>query len=214
MKKLIFAMLALLMVMAFGACNNGETYADQKNKERSAINKYIADSAVKVISETDFANQGYTTDVSKNEFVLFENSGVYMQIVREGCGEKLKDGENATILCRFTERNLMTDTITLSNNYLNYAHWPDKMTVSNTSGSFEASFIAGSSLMYTVYGNNSTTVPSGWLVPLTYIKVGRQSTPDEEIAKVRLIIPHSSGHQIATQNVTPYLYDITYERGR
>ena len=47
-----------------------------------------------------------------------------------------------------------------------------------------------------------------------YIKVGRPSTPDEKIAKVNIIVPHTQGHYYASMNVYPCLYTITYERGR
>ena len=86
MRKFSLLLLALVGIMLFTACSNDETYADQKKKERSAINSYIANQKIKVITEDEFFAQDSTTDVSKNEFVLFESSGVYMQIVRKGCG--------------------------------------------------------------------------------------------------------------------------------
>ena len=209
-------LVAGLVVLA--ACNDTETYAEQKEKEVSAINKFIADSAVNVISETVFAAQGNTTDVSKNQFVLFEASGVYMQIVRQGCGEKIKNGETATVLCRFMERNLLlgADSITLTNQVLEYAAVVDKMSVTNTSGTFQGSFDVTSSLMYAVYGRaqNNTAVPSGWLVPFTYVNVGRPVKETDATAKVRLIVPHKQGHLSATRGVYPCLYDLTFERGR
>ena len=214
MRKLTYLLIVFVGIALFDACNHTETYAEQKDKERAAINQYIADSAVNVISETKFFQQDSTTDVSKNEFVLFESSGVYMQIVRKGCGEKLKDGETATVLCRFTERNLKkgADSIQLTNQVLAYSSICDKMSVKNTSGTFTASFLNGESLMYSVY--QSASVPSGWLVPLSYINIGRPTKDGEEIAKVRLIVPHTQGHSYASQSVYPCLYDITYERGR
>ena len=72
---------------------------------------------IKVISEEQFEKQGNTTDVSKNQYVLFASSGVYMQIIDKGTGEPLKKGETATVLCRFTENNLITDTLQLTNFY-------------------------------------------------------------------------------------------------
>lgn len=97
MRKLAYFMMLVIGVVTIISCNYDETYADQKERERNAIAKFVSDSAIHVISEEEFANKGYTTDVSKNEFVLFESKGVYMQIVRNGCGEKIKDGETATI---------------------------------------------------------------------------------------------------------------------
>lgn len=211
MGKIKFILFAFAAIFTLMSCDDTESYADQKKKERAAINSYITKNKIKVISESEFLAQDTTTDVSKNEYVLFDNTGVYMQIIREGCGEKLKDGETATVLCRFSEWNLLTDSLQLTNDILGLASQVDKMSVTNTSGTFKAFFVAGSSVMNTMYG--TTSVPSGWLVPLTYIKLGRPSNPDEEIAKVKLIVPHTQGHQYATSGVYPCLYEITYQRG-
>lgn len=70
MKKIVFSLITILSVCFFASCRDRQTYADQKEAERSAINKFIADSAVKVISETTFASQDYTTNVAQNEYVL------------------------------------------------------------------------------------------------------------------------------------------------
>ena len=52
-------------------------------------------------------------------------------------------------------------------------------------------------------------------VPLQYVNIGRLTKPDDELARVRLIVPHSQGTtQNAKSNVKPYFYDITYQRGR
>lgn len=212
MGKIKFILFAFAAIFTLMSCDDTESYADQKKKERAAINSYITKNKIKVISESEFFEQDTTTDVSKNEYVLFDNTGVYMQIIREGCGEKLKDGETATVLCRFTEWNLLTDSLQLANNIgASEFNHPDIMIVKNTSGTFKASFVAGSSVMYFIY--RSTSVPAGWLTPLTYIKIGRPANPGEEIAKVKLIVPHTQGHQYATSGVYPCLYEITYQRG-
>lgn len=212
MGKIKFILFAFAAIFTLMSCDDTESYADQKKKERAAINSYITKNKIKVISESEFFEQDTTTDVSKNEYVLFDNTGVYMQIIREGCGEKLKDGETATVLCRFTEWNLLTDSLQLANNIgASEFNHPDIMIVKNTSGTFKASFVAGSSVMHFIYG--STSVPAGWLTPLTYIKIGRPANPGEEIAKVKLIVPHTQGHQYATSGVYPCLYEITYQRG-
>jgi len=211
MKKTMFALLALSMLVLMAACNKHESYADQKKRERTTITNYVKTKGIKVLSESDFAANGYVTDVSKNEYVQFDKNGVYMQIVSNGCGEKIKEGETATVLCRFSETNIMGDSLQLTNNVMYYSALMEKMTVQNTSGTFTASFDVSSSLMYQVYG--STSVPTGWLVPLTYIKIGRPASADEQIAKVRLIVPHDSGQSSATQRVYPCFYEISYERG-
>lgn len=213
MKTIKTIAIALLAIVAMASCSNNETYADQKKKERAAINRYIADQKINVISEATFYAQDSTTDVSKNQYVLFDNTGVYMQIERKGCGAKLKNGETATVLCRFYEYNILEGDSALQLTNITQYNWlVDKMTVKNTSGTFTASFLTGESLMYTRY--SSAAVPAGWLVPLTYVNLGRPVNEDDQVAKVRLIVPHTQGQSDASQNVYPCLYELTMQRGR
>ena len=213
MKKILFIMIAIAAVLS--SCNDYETYGDKKEKERTAIAKFISDRSIVVISEDQFNQQGYTTNTSRNEFVKLDKSGVYMQIVRSGCGTKLQDGESTRLVCRFSEFDILQDTITICNDDPDLSYrgksvvaLPDVIQVSRTSGSFSASFESG--MMYTVY--NTQSVPSGWLVPLSYIQVGRPQSLTDEVALVRLIVPHSQGHASASSNVTPCYYEITYQR--
>lgn len=205
MKKLFYTL--ILIVAVFASCNDYETYGDKKEKERNAIAKFIADSSIIVISEDEFVQNGYKTDLQRNEFVKLDKSGVYMQIVRGGCGTTIQDGESSTLDCRFTEFDIMNDTLINYNNIGTLAYFPDRMSVSRTGSSFTASFVSG--VMATVYG---TSVPKGWIVPLTYVKVGRPQSFDDECSKVRLIVPHTQGHANASSNVLPYFYTITFQR--
>ena len=206
MKKSIIATFALMGVLVISACNDYETYGEKKEKERDAINAFISDSAFVVIPEEQFHQQGDMT--GPKEFVYLNNNGVYLQIVRPGCGAKIKDGEQVNLLCRFAEFNISTRKETLKNN-ADYVFDVDKMSVKRAGSTYTASFSAG--LMYGVYG---ASVLSGWLAPLPYINVGRPITATDEIAKVRLIVPHTQGHTSANSYVTPYFYEITFERER
>ena len=205
MKK--FAYILILVIVALTSCNDYETYGDKKEKERNAIAKFIADSSIVVISEDEFVQNGYQTDLTRNEFVKLNKTGVYMQIVRYGCGERMKDGESLTLDCRFTEFDILNDTTVNWNNTMAYASIPDRMAVERISGTFTASFISG--MMTNMY---SSSVPAGWLVPLNFVKVGRPQSIDDECAKVRIIVPHTQGHAYASSNVCPYFYTITYQR--
>ena len=198
-------MIAVAAVLA--SCNDYETYGDKKEKERNAISKFISDSAITVISEDQFKQQGQTTNLSRNEFVKFDKNGVYMQIVREGCGSMIEDGQKLNLVCRFSEFNLLADSVEARNNTSGYAAVPDIMYVSRTGSTFTAAFLSG--IMYTYY---SASVPAGWLVPLSYVKVGRPQSENEDCAKVRLIVPHTQGHATASSYVTPYYYEITYQK--
>lgn len=211
MRKLIFAFFYIIGMAAFVSCDDVETYAEQRDAELAAISQYLVDKKIKVISEKEFLANDTVTDVSKNEYVLFENTGIYMQIVSRGCGEILKKGESADILSRFSEYNINGDSLQLSNQTVTTSYLPDKYSVRNTSGSFTASFISGQSLMYMAYG--SASVPAGWLVPLSYIRLGRLVEEGDELAKVRLIVPHDQGHSYASQGVYACFYELTYQRG-
>ena len=206
-------MIAFAVVLS--SCNDYETYGDKKEKERNAIAKFISDSSIVVITEDQFNQQGYTTNLIRNEFVKLDKSGVYMQIVREGCGAMLQDGESTRLVCRFSEFDILEDTVTVCNDNTDLAYsgksvvaMPDIMQISRSGASFTASFESG--VMYSAY--QSSSVPSGWLVPLSYVKVGRPQSFTDDCAKVRLIVPHSQGHASASSNVTPFYYEITYQR--
>ena len=83
---------------------------------------------------------------------------------------------------------------------------PDFMNVSRTGTTYTASFTSG--LMYSLY---SASVPAGWLVPFKYINLDGP-TADQDISKVRLIVPHSQGHSVSSSEVCPYFYEITFQR--
>lgn len=219
--------LLLCSTMAvFCSCEDEATYAEQKRAERRAISAFIRDGAtvlddelgdtifhvdpINVISEQTFIDQDSTTNVSRNEYVLFSASGVYMQIVRKGPGEPLKEGETTNILNRYIEFNIAGDSIQSRNNNAYYIGMLDQMTVALTSGTLTGTFVQG--MMKSFYRTSS--VPEGWLLPLHYINIGRQQDTEGEIAKVRLIVPHSSGQTNAVTHVYPCFYEITYQRSR
>lgn len=218
---------AVAALMLTTSCSEDETYAEQKERERDAINSFISrdmkirDASgqvlidigrINTISESTFHDQGDRTFTDQNQYVLFESTGVYMQIVREGSGEKLKSGESKRVLVRYWEYNIMRDSLQSTNDYsTGDSPWADIMEVSNTYGTFTASFNTENCKMYTRYG--STSVPAGWLVPFTYIRIGRQSS-ETGIAKVRLIVPHSQGHSDASNNVYPCFYELKLQEVR
>ena len=66
--------------LAIQSCNDGKTYAELKEEERDAIQRFIELNEIKVIDEEQFEAQDSTTNVSANEYVLFDESGIYMQV--------------------------------------------------------------------------------------------------------------------------------------
>lgn len=199
-------------------CEKYETYSDMKEKERDAINSFISQQGIQVIDEATFKAQGETTNTTSNQYVRFERNGVYMQIMRKGCGTKLEDKKNEVLDCRFREQNIMTGQvvirndihafISLSGKTIDVGAVPDHMNVYRNGNNITGSFVDG--MMYQFHG--SASVPAGWLVPLNYISVGYPEEDNDEIAKVSLIVPHSQGTADASSSVTPYFYEITYQR--
>lgn len=204
-----------ISMLSIAGCNEGETYADQKNKEKRAIQRFIKDNSVigpiKVISEAQFYAQDSTTDVSKNEFVEFKEDGIYMQIVRKAEGKSMvelaleKDDSVARkpISCKFMEYDIENADTTLTNFYMNSITDKMQVTYSHHSRSYTGYFTSGR--MLSNYGKSN--VPDGWLKPLNFIKL---SSIDGKQAKVRIIVPHSSGTNNASTYVLPYYYEITY----
>lgn len=199
MKKTVFITLMALLAVVLYSCEDYETYAEQKEKEKNHINDFIKEQGINVISKAEFEANGQTTDTARNEFVLFEDKGVYMQIVRKGEGEMMESGDRGVFMARYLEYNIASAD-TISGNL--YASIPDKFTCERKGDTFSASFTQG--YMYGIYGS---AVPSGWLVPFSYITPGR---PNDKAARVRLIVPHSEGTSTAAQYVYPTYYEITY----
>lgn len=223
----LFLLFVFAAVGLFCSCDDEETYADRREKENQQIQNFLntgvsltdtnsdtysinVPGGINVISESDFAAKGYTTDASRNEYVLFNSSGVYMQIMRKGPGTPLAEGETATVLVRYTEYDIASAYIRSTNVLNSYAVMPDVMTCSNSYGTIQASFLSG--VMKNTY--DTSTVPAGWLIPLKYINLGRQESEDEEVARVRVIVPSTQGQINASANVYACFYDISYTRGR
>lgn len=217
----LFALTGSLSV--FTSCDDEDTYADLRKKERRTINRLIKNGTlqlddtgdtllyvapIKVIDEKKFEDQGDSTDVGRNEYVYFRNTGLYMQIMRRGVGKKLENDESAMVLARYTEVNLRGDSIESSNQNNYYVAVPDKMTIANTYGTFTSSFVSG--VMRATYG---ASVPQGWIVPFTYINIGRQDSEQGQIARVRLIVPSNMGHEKASGDVYACFYDISFQKG-
>lgn len=219
MKKTLFTMLTAIAVgismITVTSCNDGETYAEQKAKEKKAIQRFIKNNSVigpiKVISEAQFYANDSTTDVSKNEFVEFKDDGIYMQIVRQPEGktmaqmalERSDSTISKPIVCKFMEYDIENADTTLTNYYSSSIAEKMQVSYSHHSRRYSASFTSGYML-----SNYKSTVPEGWLKPLDYIKL---SYVDGLQAKVRIIVPHTSGtDQNAVKFVLPFYYEITY----
>ena len=223
MKKLLFLFLSLLTAGSlFQACDNSKTYAEMLEDEKNAVERFIKDSAIHVISVEDFERNDTVTKAKANgdaydEFVFFSSEGVYMQIIDRGDYDEndknaYKFEDRNTICTRYKEINVDTRELAAFNipveEYMDAGYlWADPAVfVYVKKETFSAgTFIAMSATEYpggyvwaSLYA--STAVPQGWLLSLPYLR---------DNAHVRLIVPSKMGHQSAQQYVTPFFYDIT-----
>ena len=236
MKKFLFAIMAFAALFSLAACNDTETYKEQRDRELDSISSFLRHENVKVISEEEFKsrwekkqkdNSVVLTDTSKNknEYVLFNSNGIYMQVLDMGCGDYIQKGETTDVLVRFYEYNLglkaaiCNESLQLTNNTVVYSYMLDEMSVTNNSGTFTGSFDTSNSLMAATYNSStyygtSGTVPSGWLIPYSWVKIGRPKSDSEHVAHVRILVPHSYGTTAASGSVYACLHDMTLQRGR
>lgn len=211
MKNLIVLFFSLFIIGSlFQACDNTKTYAEMLDEERNAVDLFIKDQKITVISKDEF-EKDTITDLSKNEYVSFSN-GVYMQIVNRGVEQKTDTfATNDEICVRYVEQNISTRDTTTFNVFLpDFADYPQyymmpavfRYVVDATTS--YGTFLEMNYLWAKAY--NSTVVPSGWLLALPYLR---------NEAHVKLIVPSKMGHNTAQQYVTPYLYDIrSFEKAK
>ncbi len=196
MKKILGLLtFALLTFVMFPSCDDSKTYAEMMEEERELIKQFMADSSFYSVD-----NMPADTVFAPKEFLLFSD-GLYMQIEDKGSGKSFESGMEVTV--RFTELRLH-DGVVISNNKssaqgLNPDVFRYQVSGSTQSGIFIAENDSETSYMASLYG--STAVPSGWLVPLKYIKDG---------GKVRLIVPHKLGQSDALYYVYPCYYELQY----
>ena len=216
MKKLLFLFLSLLTAGGlFQACDNSKTYAEMLEDEKNAVERFIKDSAIHVISVEDFERNDTVTKAKANgdaydEFVFFSSEGIYMQIIDRGDYDA--DDKNAykfedrDIICtKYKEINVDTRELASFNipteEYMDagplYANPAVFVYVKKETYS-AGTFVEMDYVWASYYG--STAVPQGWLLALPYLR---------DNAHVRLIVPSKMGHQSAQQYVTPFFYDIT-----
>lgn len=210
MKKLVFLFLSLLTAGSlFQACDNSKTYAEMLEDEKNAVNKFIKDNDIRVISLEEFERDTVTASKEAgneyDEYVAFSN-GVYMQIVDRGSAENKTDtfANNNEICVRYIEEDIMTRDTTCFNVFLE--EWGDANQLYTNPAVFryvaEGSYVYGTFIQMDYYWASyyqSTAVPAGWLLALPFVR---------NYAHVRLIVPSKVGHSSAQQYVNPYYYDI------
>lgn len=208
MKKLsLLSFFFLVIFFVNQSCDNQKTYAEMLEDEKEAVEDFVNKENIRTISTATFFKDTIT-NLENNEFVLFKDNGVYMQIVNRGEGKKPESGDQ--IIVRFTEVDIMNND-TLSNTVPGMTSYVDEFRYEKTDYSVKATFLTdnGGGLMVNIYG--TTAVPNGWLIPLDYIYLSRKTS---DLAKIRLIVPSKMGQADAIDNVYPCYYELTYQLSR
>ena len=63
----IYLLLVCCGILLVTSCSDYETYGEKKQEERDAISSYITANNIQVISQTQFAAQGDSPSVEKNQ---------------------------------------------------------------------------------------------------------------------------------------------------
>ena len=222
MKNLYYPiLLGLIALFNLQSCDNHKTYGELVDEENDAIRAFILKNDIKVISLQQFVEQDSTT--AENEYVLFEDNGIYMNVVHKGEAKEILQNGTYDILSRFMEvavadvrdMGIQAGDTLVRNMYANglpqlYKD-PEEYKVTIRDHQYAGSF-QGTSLMFKFY-DQLTAVPGGWLLPLQYVKPTR-TTQSDKWARVKLIVPHSEGTNMAMRFVYPCFYEITYNLGK
>lgn len=228
MKKLVFLFLSLLTAGSlFQACDNSKTYAEMLEDEKNAVEKFIRDSAIQVISVEEFERNDTVTKAKANgdaydEYVFFPSDGVYMQIIDRGHedidtdetsednrteaekNEAAKFVDGNVICTRYLEIDMFTREIMAFNVPLEeYMNAGDFYSIPLVFRYVKKETYSAGTFIDMDYAwaslNQTTAVPQGWLLSLPYLR---------DNAHVRLIVPSKMGHQTSQRDVTPFYYDI------
>ena len=180
----------------FQACDDSKTYAEMLEDEKNAVNKFIKDKGIRIISQDEFEKNDTVTNLDRNEYVALSD-GVYMQIVDRGSAENKTDtfANNNEICVRYIEEDIMTRDTTCYNVFLE--EWGDANQLYTNPAVFryvaEGSYVYGTFIQMDYYWASyyqSTAVPAGWLLALPFVR---------NYAHVRLIVPSKVGHSSAQQ---------------
>ena len=222
MKKIYYQiLLGVIAFFSLQSCNNHKTYGELVDEENEAIERYLLENDIKVISKQEFLNNDSTT--KENEYVYFEENGIYMNVIYKGAGQNILPEGSYDMLSRFIEIAIKDvkdmgveagDTLVrnmYANEYPSLQLKPEEYKVTIKDKAFTGQF-NGYSLMYKTY-EQDTAVPTGWMFPLLYLKPIRTNEA-AKWARVKLIVPHTEGTRFAARFVYPCYYEITYNLGK
>lgn len=208
MKKLSIFLLSLLCCIGLmQSCDDNKTYAERLKEERETIKRFISKNEITVISMNKFEMQDSTTILDENQYVDM-GEGVYMQVVHEATGANARFAEtNDLILVRCMEVNMATEDTLV--NTLEGGGKPDEFRYTKSASQILGQFVSPYLYSGTMQYKYGTSVPAGWLVPLTYLRLS--NTSDSNRTRVKLIVSSKRGQAVAIDTMQPYFYELVYQ---
>ncbi|MCM1109912.1 MAG: DUF4827 domain-containing protein [Clostridium sp.] len=165
------------------ACEDTKSYAEMLNDENQAVNVFLSDN--KVINEIP-ADSVFLTGDDAPYYCLDRETGVYMQVIDPGDGEKPFKGQ--TVYIRFQRYPLST--------YTAKEDMEDGSWSGNNSGASPTYFKFDDATDY-----NSIQCGTGLQLPLHFLRLN---------CNVNLVIKSQAGMTEDMSYVTPFLYQVRY----
>lgn len=208
MKKLSIFLLSLVCCLGLmQSCDDNKTYAERLKEERETIKRFISKNEITVISLNKFEMQDSTTVLDENQYVDM-GDGVYMQVVHEATGANARFAEtNNLILVRCREVNLATEDTLV--NTLDSGSSLDEFRYTKNASQILGQFVSKYIYNGTMQGIYGTSVPAGWLVPLTYLRLSDNNGSNR--TRVKLIVSSKRGQAAAIEAMQPYFYELVYQ---
>lgn len=198
MRQLCLLLATFTILSFFTACDSSETYADKLKKERKAINRFIDEHNIKVV--TTYPENGV---FAENEYFLEPVTGTYIHVVDSGNGRRVSITDRTDVLVRYSGalRLASSDTTVYENTSAAQIHDYISFTYGKTATYTETSTNNG----YSNYNFKSL----GMVVPLEYVG---------DSAIVKLIVPFNSGSGMQSSYYEPvylgmvrYAFELTQE---
>ena len=195
MKKQIIFTLIICAIAGF-SCKKGESMSEKRAKERAAIAKYIADNDLQITEADNIPDDAVS---GENEYYRLP-SGLYIQILEKGTGEKPKTGDVVTF--RYYTFNLSNDTLVKAMSS------DETMNVINSSYAVEYKYGNGSisnctesEYYYHSYIRNDAYIIKGIQEAIGHLKYG---------GAAYLIVPSSIGCTEAQSDIQALRYEIRH----
>lgn len=186
--SLKYSSLILVLAIALGSCEKGESYADLLKKEEKAVNWYL--SGEYVMTEIP-ADSVFITGEDAPFYKMDEDGSIYMKVIDPGdMDDRPENGDR--VYFRYSRMNLR-------NFYeADLEQWIGNSSNLNNS-TMATSFIKGN---YTL--SSSAQYGNGIQLPLDYLGYN---------SRVKLVLKASSGFYSEQSQCLPYVFDVRYFKG-